>query len=69
MIRFEPDERRIDSMCGICGSIGLNGNQVPIGSVENMVKVMAKRGPDACGVVAQSGYALGHRRLKIIDLS
>ena len=56
-------------MCGICGSIGLNGNQVPIGSVENMVKVMAKRGPDACGVVAQSGYALGHRRLKIIDLS
>ena len=56
-------------MCGICGSIGLNGKEVSIGSVENMAKAMKKRGPDAHGVVAQNNCILGHRRLKIIDLS
>ena len=56
-------------MCGICGSIRLNGKEVSIGSVENMAKAMKKRGPDAHGVVAQNNCILGHRRLKIIDLS
>jgi asparagine synthase (glutamine-hydrolysing) len=30
---------------------------------------MVKRGPDASGLYQQSGVCLGHRRLKIIDLS
>lgn len=34
-----------------------------------MAEVMAPRGPDAAGVWSQGRVALGHRRLKIIDLS
>lgn len=34
-----------------------------------MTEAMAPRGPDASGLVARSRYALGHRRLEIIDLS
>jgi len=34
-----------------------------------MAEVMAPRGPDAAGVWLQGRVALGHRRLKIIDLS
>jgi asparagine synthase (glutamine-hydrolysing) len=34
-----------------------------------MADAMAPRGPDAAGVWAQGRVALGHRRLKIIDLS
>ena len=34
-----------------------------------MAEAMAPRGPDAAGVWSQGRVALGHRRLKIIDLS
>lgn len=34
-----------------------------------MAEVMVRRGPDASGVWSQGRVALGHRRLKIIDLS
>ena len=34
-----------------------------------MADAMAPRGPDAAGVWSQGRVALGHRRLKIIDLS
>jgi asparagine synthase (glutamine-hydrolysing) len=34
-----------------------------------MAEAMARRGPDAAGVWSQGRVALGHRRLKIIDLS
>jgi asparagine synthase (glutamine-hydrolysing) len=34
-----------------------------------MTEAMTPRGPDASGVVARGRVALGHRRLKIIDLS
>ena len=34
-----------------------------------MAQAMARRGPDAAGVWSQGRVALGHRRLKIIDLS
>ena len=34
-----------------------------------MAEAMALRGPDAAGVWSQGRFALGHRRLKIIDLS
>jgi asparagine synthase (glutamine-hydrolysing) len=56
-------------MCGICGAIGLNGTEVSVESVEKMTRVMQDRGPDASGMVAHNNRVLGHRRLKIIDLS
>jgi len=56
-------------MCGICGVVGLNGEAVSVRTVEKMTRVMKTRGPDACGMVAQNNRVLGHRRLKIIDLS
>ena len=34
-----------------------------------MADAMAPRGPDAAGVWSQGRVALGHHRLKIIDLS
>jgi asparagine synthase (glutamine-hydrolysing) len=34
-----------------------------------MAEVMSRRGPDAAGVWSQGRVALGHRRLKIIDLT
>jgi len=40
-----------------------------VGAVRAMAEVLAPRGPDGGGVFAQGRIALGHRRLKIIDLS
>jgi asparagine synthase (glutamine-hydrolysing) len=40
-----------------------------MGAVAAMAEAMAPRGPDAAGVWSQGRVALGHRRLKIIDLS
>lgn len=34
-----------------------------------MREAVTYRGPDACGMTHGPGYALGHRRLSIIDLS
>ena len=34
-----------------------------------MTEMMCRRGPDAMGLFIQNNTALGHRRLKIIDLS
>ena len=38
-------------------------------AVASMTGTMADRGPDGAGLWAQGPVALGHRRLKIIDLS
>ncbi len=56
-------------MCGICGEIRFDGDAARIGAVETMMSEMGARGPDASGVSAYGRVALGHRRLKIIDLS
>jgi asparagine synthase (glutamine-hydrolysing) len=55
-------------MCGIAGIVGAD-NAVAELAVERMVGVMARRGPDAQGLVALPGAVLGHRRLSIFDLS
>lgn len=54
-------------MCGIYGYFG-NGNPGKLGKIMDALK---QRGPDAQGEVIceDSGYALGHTRLAIIDLS
>ncbi|MBU0996103.1 MAG: N-acetylglutaminylglutamine amidotransferase [Proteobacteria bacterium] len=57
-------------MCGICGEISFNGtDSLSLPSLQQMVDKMASRGPDASGMKIQDNVALGHRRLKIIDLS
>ncbi|HET7478054.1 MAG TPA: hypothetical protein VFJ72_00920, partial [Rubrobacteraceae bacterium] len=55
-------------MCGICGEISTNG-AADIAAVARMNETMNDRGPDGGGFWSQGGVALGHRRLKIIDLS
>lgn len=56
-------------MCAICGIFRLDGGPVDSKRVERMRDVMSYRGPDASGLTCGPGYALGHRRLAIIDLS
>ena len=56
-------------MCGIAGIAALNGREVPSGVVETMAAVLEHRGPDDFGHWSDGVCALGHRRLKIIDLS
>jgi asparagine synthase (glutamine-hydrolysing) len=56
-------------VCGATGEVRLDGRTPDIGAVAAMVATMVPRGPDAAGVWSQGRVALGHRRLKIIDLS
>jgi asparagine synthase (glutamine-hydrolysing) len=56
-------------MCGICGELRFDGRHASAASVERMADCLAPRGPDGMGIVARGPVALGHRRLKIIDLS
>jgi asparagine synthase (glutamine-hydrolysing) len=56
-------------MCGICGELRFDGSDVDIAAVSRMTAALRPRGPDGSGVVARDHVALGHRRLRIIDLS
>ena len=56
-------------MCGATGEVRLDGRAPDISAVAAMARVMAPRGPDGAGVWSQGRIALGHRRLKIIDLT
>jgi asparagine synthase (glutamine-hydrolysing) len=56
-------------MCGICGIFRPDRGPVDPLRVKKMREAMQYRGPDGCGLTCGPGYALGHRRLSIIDLS
>ncbi|SDB47050.1 asparagine synthase (glutamine-hydrolysing) [Desulfonatronum thiosulfatophilum] len=56
-------------MCGICGELRFDRQQATSDNVQEMTRAMAARGPDGSGILVQKCVALGHRRLKIIDLS
>lgn len=56
-------------MCGIAGEIRWDGREADIGAVARMTDQQVPRGPDAGGLYAQGQIAVGHRRLKIVDLS
>lgn len=56
-------------MCGIAGDIRFDSSSADPFAVSLMADAMAPRGPDGHGLFAQGRVALGHRRLKIIDLS
>jgi asparagine synthase (glutamine-hydrolysing) len=55
-------------MCGLCGEIRFRG-PIDLAANQRMADILHTRGPDAGGFFAQSGLALGHRRLSILDLS
>jgi asparagine synthase (glutamine-hydrolysing) len=56
-------------MCGIAGM--LHGDEYPASSIllKRMTDAIAHRGPDGEGSFVDGSYAVGHRRLAIIDLS
>jgi asparagine synthase (glutamine-hydrolysing) len=56
-------------MCGATGEVRLDGRTPDLAAVSAMAEAMTPRGPDAAGTWSQGRVALGHRRLKIIDLS
>lgn len=56
-------------MCGATGEVRLDDQSPDISAVAAMAQAMSPRGPDGAGVWSQGRVALGHRRLKIIDLS
>src|SRR4051794_33237413 len=55
-------------MCGLAGELRSRG-PADVEAVARMTATMVDRGPDGVGVWSQGGAALGHRRLKVIDLS
>ena len=56
-------------MCGICGIFHRGKIAVSPAQICRMRDFMIERGPDAAGYELLPEIALGHRRLKIIDLS
>ncbi|MFF1547005.1 N-acetylglutaminylglutamine amidotransferase [Streptomyces sp. NPDC058291] len=56
-------------MCGLSGEIRFDGRRPDLAAVERMSDRLAPRGPDGQGIWTRGAVALGHRRLKIIDLS
>jgi asparagine synthase (glutamine-hydrolysing) len=55
-------------MCGFAGELAFAG-AADAQAVARMTATMTARGPDGVGLFAHGAVALGHRRLKIIDLS
>lgn len=56
-------------MCGLSGEVRFDGGRPDVAAVERMTDELEQRGPDGRGLWSQGAVALGHRRLKIIDLS
>ncbi|MER5833902.1 N-acetylglutaminylglutamine amidotransferase [Streptomyces sp. NPDC002130] len=56
-------------MCGLSGEIRFDGRRPDLAAVGRMTDRLAARGPDGQGTWTRGAVALGHRRLKIIDLS
>ncbi len=56
-------------MCGIAGEIRFDETPADVDAVNSMTAALRRRGPDGWGIHAGGRIALGHRRLKILDLS
>ena len=56
-------------MCGLSGEVRTDRTSADILAVERMTSTMRDRGPDGTGLYAQGSHALGHCRLKVVDLS
>lgn len=55
-------------MCGIAGELSFT-TSAKVDQVAAMLDKLAPRGPDGQGLYSLGPCCLGHRRLKIIDLS
>jgi asparagine synthase (glutamine-hydrolysing) len=64
--RYDKEMRR---MCGISGIINKNAAVVSPGAIRAINDLIAHRGPDGEGFFFDGHFALGHRRLAILDLS
>ena len=57
-------------MCGIAGVFGFHRQSaVDVDLIRRMNDSIIHRGPDGDGIRVGSGYALGHRRLAIVDIA
>ena len=56
-------------MCGISGEVRFDGGIADMAAVSAMCDQLQRRGPDGSGGWQAGPVALGHRRLKIIDLT
>lgn len=56
-------------MCGIAGELRFDQRPADLAAVERITHHLAARGPDAHGFHSQGPIALGHRRLKVMDLA
>ncbi|MFP5218741.1 MAG: N-acetylglutaminylglutamine amidotransferase [Actinomycetes bacterium] len=56
-------------MCGLSGEVRRDGRPADVAAVTRMTATMADRGPDGVGAWAAGSVALGHRRLKVVDLT
>jgi len=55
-------------VCGISGYLSLAGQRADAGIIRRMTATLRHRGPDDEGFYVEGPVALGHRRLRIIDL-
>jgi asparagine synthase (glutamine-hydrolysing) len=60
---------RLKTMCGVTGEIRLDGRTPELAAIAEMTQAVTARGPDSAGIWSQARIALGHRRLRIIDLT
>ena len=56
-------------MCGIAGTLNLDGAPATRDATDAMIRALAHRGPDAQGIHLDGPCALGHVRLSIVDLA
>ncbi|HFF3664382.1 TPA: asparagine synthetase B [Legionella pneumophila] len=56
-------------MCGIAGEYQFNKKNIPLFNLEKATLKQFNRGPDDGQIYQVDGLALGHRRLKIFDLT
>jgi asparagine synthase (glutamine-hydrolysing) len=56
-------------MCGICGEIRFDETMPAVDTIARMNGVLFPRGPDGSGIYQSRHIAVGHQRLKILDLS
>lgn len=56
-------------MCGILGAVGLPEGQPSPAAVNEALRRLHHRGPEGRGFVRSGSAALGHTRLRVIDLS
>ncbi|MEV6637629.1 N-acetylglutaminylglutamine amidotransferase [Actinoplanes sp. NPDC051470] len=56
-------------MCGIAGELRFDQRPADADAVRAMLPCLESRGPDGEGLETRGAVVLGHRRLKIIDLS